>query len=131
MKRVLYVFAVLLSASLAVAGSYSITTTTVQDNRLGRARVRVNKATCGSLGLPAACTQAQARAKDSGVNIYADVADYLDRYVLKQHTDGLKAADTSDDANQAATAWAAMTDTQKNAVCALLGLPNGCEAWPR
>lgn len=131
MKRSLFVLAVLLSASSVFAGSYTSTTTAAQDTRLERARVRMNKATCGALTLPAACTQAQARAKDSAANIYSDVSDYLDRFVLRQHLDGLKAADTSDDATQALAAWTAMNDTQKNAVCTLLGLPSGCEAYPR
>jgi len=131
MKRSLFVLAVLSIPALLLAGSYTITTSTVQDNRLERARVRANKATCGALSLPAACTQAQARAKDSNANIYSDVADFMNRSIVGDYIRALKAADTSDDAAQAAEAWAAMSDTQKNAVCTLLGLPAGCEAWAR
>jgi len=131
MKRSLIALVVLLAAGLAFAGSYTVNTTAAQDSRLERARVRTNKATCGALTLPASCTQAQARAKDSNANIYSDVADFMDRSIVGDYLKALKVADTSDDANQAATAWAAMNDTQKNAVCALLALPNGCEAWPR
>ena len=131
MKRSLIALAVLLSAALAFAGSYSITTTAGQDARLERARVRMNKATCGALSLPASCTQPQARAKDSAANVYSNVADYLDRYVIAQHLASLKTADTADDAAQALAAWTAKSDADKNAVCALLGLPSGCEAWPR
>lgn len=131
MKRILYVCAVLLIPALAMAGSYTISTTAGQDARLERARVRANKATCGRLTLPTTCTQAQARAKDSAADIYSDVLDYLTRSVIRDHLATLKTVDTSDDAEQALAAWTAKSDADKNAVCAILGLPNGCEAWPR
>jgi len=130
MKKYL-VLAVLLAAATAFAGTYTITTNTAQDNRLERHRVRVNKATCESVGLPANCTQAQARNVTPGTNVYSTAADMVDRLIVGGFLNGLKAVDTSDDAVQAAAAWVAMNDTQKNAVCALLGLPNGCEAWTR
>jgi hypothetical protein len=131
MKRFSIVCSILLTAGLVSAGTYSITTSTVQDNRLERARVRTNKATCGALSLPASCTQAQARAKDSSANIYSSVSDFLDRYVIKNYTDGLKVADTVDDLNQAQAAWIAASDSGKNAICQSFGLPSSCELWPR
>jgi len=130
MKKYL-VLAVLLAAATASAGTYSVTTNAAQDTRLARQLTRVNKATCAGVGLPGTCTQAQARAKNPGVDVYANVQDMLERLVVKNYTDNLKNADTSDDAAQALAAWTAMNDTQKNAVCTLLGLPAGCEAWAR
>ena len=131
MKKIL-TLVVLLVAAVAHAGSYTVTTNAVADNRLERARVRTNKATCAQSGsLPANCTQAQARIANPAAKVYANVGDMIDRMVVPDFIDTLKATDTSDDAAQAAAAWAAMNDTQKNAVCALLGLPNGCEAWSR
>ena len=100
-----------------------MTTTTAQDNRLEKARVRTNKATCGALSLPPTCTQAQARAKDSNANIYSDVSDFLDRFVVKGYTDSLKTADTADDQQQFCTWWATATVSARNPVCASAGLP--------
>lgn len=130
MKKIL-TLVVLLIAALASAGSYSVTTNAAQDARLERHRNRVNKATCEAAGRQAGCTQAQARAMNPGAEIYSDVQDMIQRLIIKGFTDGLKSQDTSDDAAQAAAAWAAKSDADKNAVCALLGLPAGCEAWRR
>lgn len=131
MKKSL-VFAVLLAAATAFAGTYSVTTTAAQDTRLERQRLRLNKATCTQSGsLPANCTQAQARIANPAAKVFTNVQDLLDRGVVQDYVTTLKQADTSDDAAQALAAWTAMNDTQKNAVCALLGLPNGCEAWSR
>ena len=130
MKRFLAI-AILLVAAIAEAGSYTVTTGAAQDTRLERHRVRVNKATCQSVNLPANCTQAQARNITPGVDVYSDVSDMINRLIIGGFLNGLKAADTADDAAQAAAAWTAKSDADKNAVCALLGLPNGCEAWPR
>jgi hypothetical protein len=121
----------LLLPALAFAGTYTLTTTAAQDTRLERQRVRINKQTCERLGLPGTCTQAQARNVEAGVDIYSSVQDFLDRNVLKSYLAGLKNADTADDAQQAAALWVLKTDAEKNAVCAAIGLPAGCEAWPR
>jgi len=128
-KRLLALVA-LLAATVVYAGSYTISTTTAQDGRLERHRLRTNKATCASAALPADCTQAQARKVILGVNIYADVADMIDRLILKGFLDGLKAQDTSDDAQQFCTWFRAATVAQQNSACALAGLPNGCEICP-
>jgi len=130
MKKYL-VLAVLLAAATAFAGTYTINTNAANDTRLARHLTRINKATCSSVSLPASCTQAEARAKQPGLNVYSNVQDMLDRLIVGGFLDGLRNVDTSDDAVQAAAAWVAMNDTQKNAVCALLGLPAGCEAWTR
>jgi hypothetical protein len=129
MKRLLFLLCIL--PTLALAGTYTLTTTAAQDTRLECQRVRVNKQTCERLGLPGTCTQAQARNVEAGVDIYASVQDFLDRNVLKSYLAGLKNADTADDAAQAAALWALKSDAEKNAVCASVGLPNGCEIWPR
>jgi hypothetical protein len=125
------ILAVLLLPALALAGTYTLTTTAAQDTRLERQRVRINKQTCEQLGLPGTCTQAQARDVEPGVDVYSNVQDFLDRNVLKSYLAGLKNADTADDATQAAALWVLKSDAEKNAVCASVGLPNGCEIWPR
>jgi len=130
MKKLL-TLAVLLVAAVATAGTYSVTTNTANDNRLTRHLARVNKATCASVNLPADCTQAQARDVVAGIDVYSNVQDMVDRLIVGGFLRGLRAADTVDDAAQAQAAWMAKNDAEKNAVCALLGLPNGCEAWPR
>lgn len=126
MKR-LFPLAFLLVAAVATAGSYTVTTTTVQDNRLERQRVRLNKATCLMVSLPASCTQAQARAKQPGLNIYSDVTDLITRYIMANYFDQLKQADTSDDAAQFCSWFKSATTAQQNSACALAALPNGCE----
>jgi hypothetical protein len=129
--RKLIALILLLAAAFVSAGTYTLTTTAAQDTRLERQRVRINKATCERLSLPAACTQAQARNVEPGVDVYNSIEDFLDRNVLKSYLASLKGADTADDAAQAAALWVLKTDAEKNAVCALIGLPANCEAWPR
>ena len=131
MKKILaLVSTFLLVAAVALAGSYIITTNTGQDNRSERDRVRRNKVTCAGVGLPGTCTQAQARAKNPGVDIYSDVQDLYNRVVIKSYTDALKQADTSDDEAQFCTWFKAATVAQQNSACALASLPNGCEICP-
>jgi hypothetical protein len=129
--RKLIALILFLAAAVVSAGTYTLTTAAAQDTRLERQRVRINKQTCERLGLPGTCTQAQARNVEAGVDIYSSVQDFLDRNVLKSYLAGLKNADTADDAAQAAALWVLKTDAEKNAVCALIGLPANCEAWPR
>ncbi len=129
MKR-LAILAVLLVAALAEAGTYTITTTTGQDNRLEKQRLRLNKATCAAAQLPANCTQAQARQRTPGVDVYSDVADLLNRKIVKDYTDALKANDTSDDQAQFCAWFKAATAAEQNAACTLAALPNGCELCP-
>ena len=129
MKKYL-ALAILLVAAVASAGSYTLTTNTAQDNRLEKQRIRLNKATCVAAQLPANCTQAQARQRTPGVEIYSDVADLLNRKVVRDYTDALRANDTSDDQAQFCTWFKAATTAQQNSACALAGLPNGCEICP-
>jgi len=116
-----------LLAAVAAAGTYTITTSTAQDTRLERHRVRVNKATCTAAGLPANCTQAQARVTNPGVNIYSSVQDMIDRLVLQDFLNALRLADTADDSTQFCAWFNAASTANKNSACALAGLPNGCE----
>lgn len=127
MKRLL-TLAVLLAAAVAYAGTYTLTTTTAQDSRLERERLRVNKATCAAAQLPPDCTQAQARKTTPGVEVYSDVSDMLNRMLLRDFLQSLKNADTSDDQAQFCAWFAGATTAQRNQACALAGLPNGCEA---
>jgi hypothetical protein len=129
-----------LLAAVAAAGTYTITTSTAQDNRLEKERLRTNKATCALVNLPANCTQAQARnAVDSngvpipgasGLDVYSSVQDFLDRRVVPAYVQSLRVKDTSDDVVQFCTAWNAGTNATRNATCAAWGLPNGCELCP-
>lgn len=117
----------LLVASLATAGSYTINTTAAQDTRLERHRNRVNRNSCQLVGLPNNCTQSQCRALNANCDIYSDVADLIDRNILRGYLQGLAAVDTSDDHEQFCTWWRTATTVQKNGVCSASGLPNGCE----
>jgi hypothetical protein len=131
MRKLIAALAILILPALALAGTYTLTTTAAQDTRLERQRVRINKQTCERLNLAPTCTQAQARDVEPGVDVYSSVQDFLDRNVLKSYLAGLKNADTADDAEQAAALWALKTDADKNAICAAYGLPAGCEVHPR
>lgn len=126
MKRI-FLFSLLFIATIATAGSYNITTTAAQDTRLERHRLRVNKNSCQAVGLPNNCTQAQCRNLNPNCDIYTDIADMIDRLVLRGYLQGLAAVDTSDDHEQFCTWWRTATVTQKNGVCSASGLPNGCE----
>lgn len=117
----------LVVTSLAIAGSYTINTTTAQDTRLERHRNRLNKFACTSAGLSVGCTQAQCRAANPTCDIYSDVADMIDRNILRGYLTGLANVDTSDDKDQFCSWWKAATAVQKNTVCSAAGLPNGCE----
>jgi azurin len=119
----------LVAASLVWAGTYSVTTTAAQDNRLEKQRVRLNKDSCRAVNLPDACTQAQCRNVNANCNIYSDVADLIDREVVKKYSDSLKTNDTRDDQTQFFAFWnnPATTVGQRNTVCSTSGLPNGCE----
>lgn len=144
MKKLL-IIAVLLLALPAWAGSYTLTTTTTQDNVLARTVSRTNAATCRYYGLPVGCTQPQARrafcrAANLGdvatceganqVDIYADVASFLQREVVRLVRETYGPQAQADDAAAAKAAFESMTVAQKNAQCAALGLAAGCNPWP-
>jgi len=130
MKKALWMLMLLAFATIALAGTYTVTTNAAQDTRLERHRVRSNKATCASVSLPVGCTQAQARNINPDANIYSNVEDLIDRMVVKNFTDGLKNDDTRDDAAQFCVWFKAASAAQQNNACALAGLPNGCEICP-
>lgn len=73
---------ILLITLPAFAGSIrpaAVTTTTDEDAALKNVIKRLNKKTCASVGLPATCTDAQAKAKGPSLVIYpATAAGYQD-----------------------------------------------------
>ena len=141
MKRLTFLALVLLLALPAVAGSYTLTTTTNADAVLANIVADTNEATCTYYGLPVSCTQAQARrafcraanlgdvatcAGATQVDVYADVQSCLQREVLRlvkeeygPKSDAKRAAAFEKNPLGATTA-------QKNAWCSVHGLPNGC-----
>lgn len=130
MKKFLTLFVFLLVSPL-LAGEYTITTNAVQDTRLERQRLRLNKATCASVGLGPSCSQGAARAINPDANIFGTIQEVIDKAIVTPYTQSLKNVDTSDDAEQAKALWNAKTPAQKDATCLEVGLPSGCEIWPR
>lgn len=140
MKRLLFCLLALTLALPAFAGSYVLTTTSNQDARFERWRVRLNRNTCQYYGLAADCTQVNARKAfctragfgaitscdgANQVDVYSDVQTMLNDQVTSLFDQWKTQLDTE---GQAAfdAAKAAATVAQKNAACAALGLPNGC-----
>ena len=117
---------VLLLAGTVQAATYSVTTTTAQETVITRARTADNAIACHSLGLPDACTQAQADAvKPGAVVVFAANGPYL-LNILKLSLTSKK--DTQDEQDRQAfeAAKQAATQAQKDAACQALGLPVGC-----
>lgn len=138
--RSLFLALLLLSAP-AFAATLTLTTTAAQDTKLERTRVRFNKETCASVALPAACSQAEARTAyclqtvnnavtncpgAGKLDVYADVAAFLQGVVVKLVADTWGPSNDAADAAAFQAALAAATTAQKNGVCAALGLANGC-----
>lgn len=128
MRKLILALALVLLAAPVSAGTWTVTTNGTQDNRLDRARKRVNADTCTRLGLPATCTQSQARAVVPGTDVYSDVGDFCDRFVVQTYYATLKDLADASDVADAKAAWDAMSNAQKNAVCAAFTPPlgNGC-----
>jgi hypothetical protein len=139
MKRLLALL--LLSAPAFAAGPYSIVTTAPQDAKMERARLRFNGDTCKSVALPKNCTQPQARTAfcvlttnqavttcpgAAKLDIYADVAAFLQGEVVKMVTNTWGPGNDAADAKAFSDAMATATPTQKDALCADLGLAAGC-----
>ena len=127
----LVVSSAILAASAFAAVPFSGSISDVRAARLTRNMNRLNKQACANVGLPAGCTQAQAREANPEAVIYRDLSDYIERGIVQGYADQLKATDQDDDWRQAAQAWAAKTAAEKDAVCAAFSLPNGCEVFPR
>lgn len=126
--------AVTLSASVsardaaAAPGSYTLTTSAAEDNRLAKNVARLNKVTCANAGLTVGCTQSQARAVTPGVDVYSDSLDYLQRGPLSDLLKNLKNADNADDLTVFCGWWLNTSNqTQRNTHCTDAGLPAGCE----
>lgn len=139
MKRLL--LALTLLALPAMAGSLTTATTAAQDARLTRGVARQNRLTCAQYGLPASCTQTQARkayceqngfggiatcAGATSVDIYADVQSYWQRETVRLALDKLAADLDAEDKAAFEAARAAATKAQKDAACTALGLAAGC-----
>lgn len=140
MKKLLALF---LLSSPAFAAAWTVNTSTAQDGRFDRDRLKLNAATCAAQGLAVGCTQVQARnafcAKigasapctangqaSSEIIVYSTIGEYLDKYVVQAQADTLKAAQEAEDLAAWETAKKAATKAQKDAACAALGLPSGC-----
>lgn len=139
MKRLL--LALTLLALPAMAGTLTTTTTAPQDAKLTKAMARQNKITCAQYGLPASCTQPQARKAycekngfggistcvgATSVDIYADVQSYWQRETVRLVLDKLAADLDADDKAAFEAAKKAATKAQRDAACAALGLAAGC-----
>lgn len=144
MKKFLLVF-LLASPALGVTGT--ITWTDAQNARFDRDRIKLNAAKCAAYGLDPACTQAQARAafcllpgasspthpctvggQSSGdVVVYADVATYLDKYVITSFFfPNLRQSQQIEDKNNFSKWIETATTEQKDQVCVAAGLAAGC-----
>jgi hypothetical protein len=139
-------FAFLFAALPALAGSYTVVTTTTQDPRFTRDMNKLNAATCAAYGLPASCTQGQvktafcAQEGSSGatppctvngvssntLTIYTDIGIYLDRYVIDTYYRNLLRDQNSEDFAALLAIINGGTVAQKNALCQAAGLAAGC-----
>ena len=146
MKRIILAFALLVAAAPALAGSWTVVTTTGQDTKFDRDRVKLNKATCQTYGLPGSCTQNQARAAfcaqpgassstppctlngglaSGNIRVYVDVGDYFD-FVVKDYLAIRKLAQDADDLGVWTSTLAGASQAQKDAACTSIGLTAGC-----
>lgn len=149
MKKLL---ALLLLASPLYAGTLTLTTTAVQDATVEKERVFSNTTTCTARGLPAACTQVQARTafcaqvgasgttppctvagvSSNTVRVYADANDFGES-IIRGWTFTIRQTHDARDL-EAFAAWRkAATAAQRNAVCVAAGLATGClpqMSWP-
>ena len=82
MRKLILALALLTLTLPALAGSIrpaAVVTTTDEDAALKSLIKRMNKRTCASVGLPATCTDAEAKAKNASLVIYpATAAGYQD-----------------------------------------------------
>lgn len=142
MKKLL---ALLLLAAPAYAGTLTLTTTAPQDTIIEKERVWLNTTTCTARGLPASCTQVQARVafcaqpgasqatppctvngvSSNTVRVYADANDFGESLIKAWAFSAKQTQDARE--LEAFAAWRlAATLAQKNAVCQAAGFPNGC-----
>lgn len=139
MKRFLALL--LLSAPAFAAGPYSIVTTTTQDTKLERTRVRFNKETCATVALPGTCTQTEARTAfcvqttnnpmttcpgAAKLDVYASVQTLLQGEVVKLVNATWGPGNDAANAAIFADALKNATAAQKDVICVDLGLAAGC-----
>lgn len=149
MKKFLFLAPTLLAASALAAVAVSFNVSDANAARIDRERLRVNKIACESFGLPAACTQAQARAAfcardgasapthpctfggvdSSTVRIYGTTSEFVDVEVIKEYTRELRARQDQEDKSAAKAAFDAKSQAEKDAICTALGLTAGCQPW--
>lgn len=128
--KALPVIALVLIAGTVEAGTYTVTTTTQQDTRLDRARLQINAATCGSVGLPDNCSQPQARAIDPNASIYSDVGDFINRYMLRNAAQDLQDQQNHQDLSAFCSAFAAASTAARANACSAVGAiacPSECK----
>jgi hypothetical protein len=128
--RSILVAVLLALASMADAGSYTLTTTAAQDTRLERARLVYNAAECARVNLPATCTQAQAdsAALAQGVVPAPDVPSTTAAFVRSLLVADVKelTAKQDDEDRNVCTAIASAPGANWGEACKLLGLAPGC-----
>ena len=133
MRRIsLLVGSVLSLAVLVWATDYTVTLSTGnarQDQYLNTHRLNLNADTCAAAHLPSNCTQAQARARTPGVNIYSSIEDYIQRYWGPQILAAAKADQAEREAHAFCRWWnnSNTTRAQQDAVCTAIGLEDNCE----
>lgn len=157
MKKLIITIVLVMTAAAASAQeiyTFSVGgTTTNRASVVGQielGRVQWNTEVCKNVSLPASCTQAQAcvghntaggaactaqQALDGNVRIFPDseagrssfVANIMVRNQVAQFLSIQIAKDQAD----ALAAWQAKNAADKDAICATLGMPAGCFAWPR
>ena len=116
--------------------SYTLNTTTQQEAYVTRARTASNAAACASIGAPEGSTQAECDAIIAAaaaetpprvigpVTIYAGNGPYL-LAVLTAEMKRIRDVQIREDRVTYESALAAANQTQKDAICATLGLPAG------
>jgi hypothetical protein len=149
MKRAFAVIAILLAPTLLCAQeTYSLPANATQVQKVDRARVRQNTATCGRFALAPTCTQAQAcvsaeasggasctaaQARNANAEIFANSQAgreaFLQDRIRKDIQDFVQAAASEDQAGFCNWWKNAATQVQKDAVCtaSVPPLPAGCE----
>lgn len=127
-------FAILLAltAPAFAVTSISFTIPDAKATRVDRARLKINADTCASVSLPKTCTQVQARAINSALNVYSDVNDFVDRFMFANYYNPMLDIANAADQADAKAAWNLLNATQKNTVCNSFSPPlgNGCNLYP-
>ena len=125
MKKLALILTFSLLALPALAGDHTVTLTAGQETKAAAGLTIENALTCSRLALPAGCSDAQAKAKDSAAVIWATV----DAMIKDLAVEAFLAHKDKWDAQQIAefnAAREAANTASKNAACTALGQPSGC-----